>query len=390
MQFKNHLKGYKKNLLARLRAAACSAPSMSHAASSRVTPRPALDTSSAVSPGVATARASDNGDTHPRALSNIRQLSKFSNKTYCVYCRKTGHNRDNCAQLKRKNVKSSSLSCYGCGTKGVIRANCDSCKQQKESFSSCDLAYNDSVSSSNVCKNDLSMNAMSNDFCLNDNVSYDPTSVQNFNENVISMNISALHCGGLTRSTSCAGASCDGRPILDIKVLGITGTGLIDTAAKRSIAGSSLHALLVKRGQKFRSSKMIVKLADGSVNNINVKLADVIVTLKHLNIPLTFIILPNSSNNETLLGIDFIRKAGLIINLSTNTWLTADRPHVIYPLRCETSVHTIECASTDVLRIDEGTMLSPPERDDLARLPQEYQDIFTQRGRTDAVCGTSH
>ncbi|GBP28283.1 hypothetical protein EVAR_11742_1 [Eumeta japonica] len=78
-----------------------------------------------------------------------------------------------------------------------------------------------------------------------------------------------------------------------------------------------------------------------------------------------------------------MRKAGLIINLSTNTWLTADRPHVIYPLRCETSVHTIECASTDVLRIDEGTMLSPPERDDLARLPQEYQDIFTQ-GRTDA------
>ncbi|GBP69075.1 hypothetical protein EVAR_52009_1 [Eumeta japonica] len=192
------------------------------------------------------------------------------------------------------------------------------------------------------------------------------------------MNISALHCGGLTRSTPCAGASCDGRPILGIKVLGITGTGLIDTAAKRSIAGSSLHALLVKRGQKFRSSKMIVKLADDSVNNINVKLADVIVTLKHLNIPLTFIILPNSSNNETLLGIVFIRKAGLIINLSTNTWLTAYRPHVIYPLRCENSVHTIECASTDVLRIDEGTMLSPPERDDLARLLQEYQDIFTQ------------
>ncbi|GBP43810.1 hypothetical protein EVAR_82241_1 [Eumeta japonica] len=43
-------------------------------------------------------------------------------------------------------------------------------------------------------------------------------------------------------------------------------------------------------------------------------------------------------------------------------------------------VHTIECASTDVLRIDEGTMLFPPERDDLARLLQEYQDIFTQGG----------
>ncbi|GBP70991.1 Activity-regulated cytoskeleton associated protein 2 [Eumeta japonica] len=89
---------------------------------------------------------------------------------------------------------------------------------------------------------------------------------------------------------------------------------------------------------------------------------------------------PRALSNIRQLSIDFIRKAGLIINLSTNTWLTADRPHVIYPLRCETSVHTIECASTDVLRIDEGTMLSPPERDDLARLLQEYQDIFTQGG----------
>ncbi|GBP14670.1 Activity-regulated cytoskeleton associated protein 2 [Eumeta japonica] len=85
---------------------------------------------------------------------------------------------------------------------------------------------------------------------------------------------------------------------------------------------------------------------------------------------------PRALSNIRQLSIDFIRKAGLIINLSTNTWLTADRPHVIYPLRCETSVHTIECASTDVLRIDEGTMLSPPERDDLARLLQEYQDIL--------------
>ncbi|GBP63067.1 Dynein heavy chain 3, axonemal [Eumeta japonica] len=42
---------------------------------------------------------------------------------------------------------------------------------------------------------------------------------------------------------------------------------------------------------------------------------------------------PRALSNIRQLSIDFIRKAGLIINLSTNTWLTADRPHVIYPLR---------------------------------------------------------
>ncbi|GBP24085.1 hypothetical protein EVAR_27308_1 [Eumeta japonica] len=51
--------------------------------------------------------------------------------------------------------------------------------------------------------------------------------------------------------------------------------------------------------------------------------------------------------------------------------------------KCETSVHTIECASTDVLRIDEGTMLSPPERDDLAVYHRNIK-IFLHKGRTDA------
>ncbi|GBP78375.1 hypothetical protein EVAR_25711_1 [Eumeta japonica] len=165
-------------------------------------------------------------------------------------------------------------------------------------------------------------------------MSCDPTSVQNFNENV------RLYTAGTDTVDVLCRRFVRWPAYLEYKALGITGTGLIDTAAKRSIAGSSLYALLVKRGQKFRSSKMTVKLADGSVNNINVKLADPIDLMSFI-----------------LLGVKLL--------------------------------HTIECASTDVLRIDEGTMLSPPERDDLARLPQEYQDIL-HKGRTDDVCGTSH
>ncbi|GBP22265.1 RNA-directed DNA polymerase homolog [Eumeta japonica] len=60
-----------------------------------------------------------------------------------------------------------------------------------------------------------------------------PGQLKQYRPAKISMSISTLHCGGLTLSTPRAGASCDGRPILGIKVLGITGTGLIDTAAKR-------------------------------------------------------------------------------------------------------------------------------------------------------------
>ncbi|XP_068622839.1 uncharacterized protein [Battus philenor] len=85
-------------------------------------------------------------------------------------------------------------------------------------------------------------------------------------------------------------------------------------------------------------------------------------------------------NNETLLGIDFIRKAGLVIDNFNETWFTADQPQVIHPLRCEKSRNFIGCASADMLRSDEGMMLSPPERASLAQTLQEYEDIFREGG----------
>lgn len=50
-------------------------------------------------------------------------------KLFCVYCRKSGHTRDQCLKIKNKN--ESNVSCYGCGAKNVIRANCTHC-QTKE------------------------------------------------------------------------------------------------------------------------------------------------------------------------------------------------------------------------------------------------------------------
>lgn len=171
-----------------------------------------------------------------------------------------------------------------------------------------------------------------------------------------------------------------GRPILDIEICGHKGTGLVDTAAKRCVAGYSLYRLLCKLNHPFDDSVITVKLADGVVRDIKAKIAEVDVRLRHKVIPVSFVIFPDSNNNETLLGIDFLRKAGLVFNFSDNTWFSADRPRVIHPLRCETSRNSVGCASTEILRSDEGTMLSPSERTQLAGLLQEYDDIFKPGG----------
>lgn len=173
------------------------------------------------------------------------------------------------------------------------------------------------------------------------------------------------------------------RPILEIQVNGIDGTALIDTAAKRCIAGCSLYALLLKQKFPFVVSNMLIKLADGSMQDTTVKLAkvDVDVYKSRLTVPVTFVILPYATNNETLLGIDFITQAGLVLNFSAMTWHLPDTPQIVHQLKCEKArARCIECCSTEFLRDDEGTMLATDERVSLANLLMCYDDVFSEKG----------
>jgi hypothetical protein len=52
------------------------------------------------------------------------------------------------------------------------------------------------------------------------------------------------------------------RPLFSINILGSQGTGLIDTAAKQSVAGETLYQLLKSKGQVFTKDTMTIKLAD--------------------------------------------------------------------------------------------------------------------------------
>lgn len=51
---------------------------------------------------------------------------------------------------------------------------------------------------------------------------------------------------------------------MNISALGVNGMGIIDTAAKVSVASQSLYKVLLNKGQKFYNEMVSVQLADGS------------------------------------------------------------------------------------------------------------------------------
>lgn len=275
-------------------------------------------------------RASIAAGNAPPVSSSPRIVNKSDNsesdkKLFCVYCKSRGHVRDTC--VKRSN-NNKTVSCYGCGNEGFVKSNCPRCKT---------------------------------------NVSPQPKGFYSISCD----KFSNLYCND-KRSLR--------RPVLHICIQGQNGTALLDTAAKRSIAGYTLYALLKRLGRKFRAENMSVKLADGSVRNTEVLLTSVNVELGSLIVPIEFIIFPDALYNETLLGIDFITKAQLVVDFSNMTWFTAISPQDIHPLSCESPREPLSCASINLLRDDEGRCLTESERMRLAEVLGEYADIFEEVG----------
>ncbi|XP_041981036.1 uncharacterized protein LOC121734489 [Aricia agestis] len=172
----------------------------------------------------------------------------------------------------------------------------------------------------------------------------------------------------------------DLRPIFKIEILGVNGTALIDTAAKHCIAGHTLYALLLRKGHPLTPSTRQIKLADGHAREMNVLTTTLQVRLEHVIITIPFLIFPESGDNETLLGIDFLRAMGVVINLSKEIWYFDKNPRVKHTLLFEPTSRGTTCASTDVLRDDEGTQLESAEREELAQILVRHAHIFRPGG----------
>ncbi|XP_063392649.1 uncharacterized protein LOC134678129 [Cydia fagiglandana] len=178
----------------------------------------------------------------------------------------------------------------------------------------------------------------------------------------------------------CETVSRTTRPIFNIEILGVKGTGLVDTGARRCVAGHTLYAILLRRNHPLRTITRNIKLADGVSRTMEVLVTVLEVRLEQEIVKIPFIIFPYATNNETLLGIDFLTAAGVDIDFLELVWCFSRNRTVQYKLCFEPTSPSVTCAATNVLRADEGSHLTPAERQALAGVLTRHAHVFTPGG----------
>ncbi|KAJ8954459.1 hypothetical protein NQ317_017147, partial [Molorchus minor] len=158
------------------------------------------------------------------------------------------------------------------------------------------------------------------------------------------------------------------KPLLPISISNISGVGFADSGAQISIAGSTLYDLLKHKGYTFEESQVHLSYADGVVREENVLTTSVDVGIKDRVVPFKFTILPHLQNNHTLLGVDFFKKAKVVLNIPEESWFFSDDPKIHYPFINEycipANVQVFELGKHS-LRNDEAVSLNSSQRETL-------------------------
>ncbi|GFY26219.1 transposon Tf2-6 polyprotein [Trichonephila clavipes] len=167
------------------------------------------------------------------------------------------------------------VSCYGCGAPGIIRSRCHTCNPVRQK--------DDALSSSLNQSNFYSFSSESN-----------PISI-----------IQIYICN--TEAAVCA-----------------------DTGAIHSVAGEKLYHLLKQKGLNFEEKTMQMTLADVRTQTTEILTTSVDISIQGKVIPTELLILKNARCNRTLLGIDFLTAAGIVLDLQRKQWYFTEMSHRKY------------------------------------------------------------
>ncbi|GFS66858.1 retrovirus-related Pol polyprotein from transposon 17.6 [Trichonephila clavipes] len=224
----------------------------------------------------------------------------------------------------------SPVSCYGCGAPGIIRSRCHTCNPVRQK--------DDALSSSLNQSNFYSFSSESN-----------PISI-----------IQISICN--TEAAVCA-----------------------DTGATHSVAGEKLYHLLKQKGLNFEEKTMQMTLADGRTQTTEILTTSVDISIQGKVIPTELLILKNARGNRTLLGIDFLTAAGIVLDLQRKQWYFTETSHRKYTfVKAPPNINALLTVDPEPhlcqLRKNEGTHLSLPQREEINSLLEKYEECFQPGG----------
>ncbi|XP_050559306.1 uncharacterized protein LOC126912218 [Spodoptera frugiperda] len=226
----------------------------------------------------------------------------------CSFCKLFGHVSDECRNREKGNISKNNdnttkeVRCYGCGKQGVVRSKCDVC-----------------VNTTPKSDDKISFNKVDVDFCMNN------VDVSN-NSRSYTSRVDTDSCVSITSAYL---STRDDHPMVNISVEGRRGVAVVDTGATHSIASPLLHRILVNSGVRFTETRRFVRLADGTQGWRNLLSAETEVIIVGRRVRCQFLVLPGR-NTRTLLGLDFLTRAGMVIDVARRTWSFSDSPERRY------------------------------------------------------------
>ncbi|GFX90552.1 retrovirus-related Pol polyprotein from transposon 17.6 [Trichonephila clavipes] len=150
-------------------------------------------------------------------------------------------------------------------------------------------------------------------------------------------------------------------------------------------------------------------LADGQQSTSLVQKATVPITVGGRTFEIDLIFLPHAKGNHTLLGVDFLRTSGIVMDMRKNVWYFGDKPSFrihfskdaplpvddspveINSSSCPTNsipseipLHSNTVDETEISDLhlrEEGLALNVEERNDLMALLNESKDVFRLGGK---------
>ncbi|KAK9728357.1 hypothetical protein QE152_g18090 [Popillia japonica] len=120
------------------------------------------------------------------------------------------------------------------------------------------------------------------------------------------------------------------RPTVEITIHGIRGTAYLDSGAKATLASPELYRIVAQFGHSFTERTINLIQADGKSRMTSVRSTTVPVLLKGRTIMTTFLALPDTPNAKTLLGVDFLHDAGVVVDYKHAQWHFHGSGHQCY------------------------------------------------------------
>ncbi|GFV75356.1 retrovirus-related Pol polyprotein from transposon 17.6 [Trichonephila clavipes] len=130
---------------------------------------------------------------------------------------------------------------------------------------------------------------------------------------------------------------------------------------------------------------MQMTLDDGRTQTTEILTTSVDISIQGKVIPTELLILKNARGYRTLLGIDFLTAAGIVIDLQRKQWYFTETSHRKYNfVKAPPNINTLLTVDPEPhlcqLRKNEGTHLSLPQREEINSLLEKYEECF-QLGR---------